>query len=50
MLHLQKMLGHSTLNVTMRYSHLLPDYLNQAVQSNPLAEIDANGKDVESQF
>ena len=24
---LQKILGHSTLNVTMRYSHLSPDYL-----------------------
>lgn len=47
---LQKILGHSTLNVTMRYSHLSPDYLNQAVQFNPLVGIDESGKNVESQL
>ncbi|TAN64792.1 MAG: hypothetical protein EPN17_18605 [Methylobacter sp.] len=40
---LQKILGHSTLNVTMRYSHLSPDYLNQAVQPL-LTGIDESGK------
>lgn len=35
---LQKILGHSSLNITMRYSHLAPDYLLQAVELNPLAE------------
>ena len=34
---LQKLLGHSSLNITMRYSHLAPDYLNQAVHFNPLS-------------
>lgn len=34
---LQKILGHSSLNVTMRYSHLSPDYLEQAIHFNPLA-------------
>jgi integrase len=33
---LQKILGHSSLNITMRYSHLSPDYLIQAVHLNPL--------------
>jgi len=35
-LALQKILGHSSLQVTMIYSHLSPDYLNQAVALNPL--------------
>lgn len=45
---LQRILGHSSLNVTMRYSHLSPDYLNQAVSFNPLAGADGGGKNVES--
>lgn len=44
---LQRILGHSSLNVTMRYSHLSPDYLNQAVSFNPLAGVDEGGKNVE---
>jgi len=36
---LQKILGHSSLQMTMRYSHLAPDFLNQAVQFNPLANL-----------
>ncbi|MFU8790035.1 MAG: tyrosine-type recombinase/integrase [Methylobacter sp.] len=47
---LQKILGHSSLNVTMKYSHLSPDYLAQATRLNPLAdgfEI-KSGKNVES--
>jgi site-specific recombinase XerD len=38
-LALQKILGHSSLNVTMRYLHLASNYLNQAVpvQFNPLS-------------
>lgn len=42
-LTLQRILGHSSLNVTMRYSHLSPDYLHQAIKFNPLA-IKENGK------
>ena len=33
---LRQILGHSSLTVTMKYAHLAPDYLNQAVQFNPL--------------
>jgi len=43
---LQKILGHSSLNITMRYSHLSPDYLIQAIQLNPLAEILNGGNNV----
>jgi integrase len=45
---LQKILGHSSLNITMRYSHLSPDYLIQAVLLNPLARINESGMNVES--
>jgi len=45
---LQKILGHSSLNITMRYSHLSPDYLIQAIQLNPLSGINESGKIVES--
>jgi integrase len=38
-LALQKILGHSSLNVTMRYSYLASDYLYQAVQFNPLSVV-----------
>jgi integrase len=37
---LQQLLGHSSLNVTMRYAHLSPDYLDQAKTLNPIASID----------
>lgn len=33
---LKDILGHSTITTTMRYSHLAPDYLNDAVSLNPL--------------
>lgn len=33
---LQKILGHSTINMTMRYAHLAPDHLQDAVDLNPL--------------
>ncbi len=33
---LQKVLGHSSLNVTMRYAHFAPDHLKQALELNPL--------------
>lgn len=44
---LQKILGHSSLNITMRYSHLAPDYLNQAIEFNPLARKYESGKNLE---
>ncbi len=36
-LTLQKILGHSSINITMRYSHLSPDHLLDAVSLNPLS-------------
>lgn len=38
-LTLQRILGHSDLKMTLRYSHLSPDYLNQALTLNPLANV-----------
>ncbi|WP_420592128.1 tyrosine-type recombinase/integrase [Bacterioplanoides sp.] len=35
-LTLQKILGHSSITVTMRYAHLSPDHLNDAKRFNPL--------------
>ncbi|WP_301387920.1 phage integrase [Thalassolituus sp. UBA2590] len=36
-LALQKLLGHSSLSMTMRYAHLSPDHMIEAVKLNPLA-------------
>lgn len=36
-LTLQRILGHSTLTMTMRYAHLAPDHLQEATRLNPLA-------------
>lgn len=33
---LQKLLGHSSLTMTMRYAHLAPDHLQEARMLNPL--------------
>jgi integrase len=38
-LTLQKILGHSTINMTMRYAHLSADHLINAMQKNPLSTI-----------
>jgi len=35
-LTLQKVLGHSTINMTMRYAHLSPDHLVEVKLLNPL--------------
>lgn len=37
-LTLQKILGHSTLAMTMRYAHLSPDHLAEAVRLGPLSD------------
>lgn len=39
---LQKILGHSTVLVTMRYAHLAPDHLLEAVKLNPIHDILTN--------
>uniref|UniRef100_UPI001F207EBF tyrosine-type recombinase/integrase n=1 Tax=Pseudomonas aeruginosa TaxID=287 RepID=UPI001F207EBF len=36
-LTLQKILGHSSLAMTMRYAHLAPDHLQDAIKYGPLA-------------
>lgn len=36
-LTLQKMLGHSTINMTMRYAHLSPQHFQSVIDLNPLA-------------
>lgn len=38
-LALQKILGHANLVMTMRYAHLSPEHLQEAVQLNPLAPL-----------
>ncbi|OCA65090.1 hypothetical protein A9R10_00050 [Aeromonas piscicola] len=35
-LMLQKILGHSTIAMTMRYAHFAPDHLEDAMRLNPL--------------
>lgn len=37
-LTLQKILGHSILAMTMRYAHLSPDHLQDALRLNPLCD------------
>jgi len=38
-LELQRLLGHSTLAMTMRYAHMAPDHLQEAKTLNPLARL-----------
>ncbi|PCD01075.1 tyrosine-type recombinase/integrase [Halopseudomonas pelagia] len=38
-LTLQKILGHSSLAMTMRYAHLAPDHLKDAIKFAPIARI-----------
>lgn len=40
-LTLQKILGHSDLKVTMRYAHLSPDYMQQAIELSPLSVVES---------
>jgi site-specific recombinase XerD len=36
---LQKILGHSSLTMTIRYAHLAPDHLQEARMLNPLSQL-----------
>ena len=38
-LTLQKILGHASINMTLRYAHLAPDHLREAVENNPLSTL-----------
>ncbi|WP_417584868.1 tyrosine-type recombinase/integrase [Nitrincola sp.] len=38
-LTLQKILGHSSVNMTMRYAHLSPDHLQDAIKYGPLSRV-----------
>ncbi|MDT4890927.1 hypothetical protein FQZ97_1279350 [compost metagenome] len=38
-LTLQKILGHTSLAMTMRYAHLSPDHLQDAVKLGPLRRL-----------
>ncbi len=38
-LALKEILGHSSLEMTMKYSHLAPDYLNEILKINPALSI-----------
>ncbi|MCK8564432.1 tyrosine-type recombinase/integrase [Yersinia ruckeri] len=41
---LQRILGHSDIQMTMRYAHLAPEHLETAVLFNPLATMNTGGK------
>jgi len=41
-LTLKKILGHSSILMTMRYAHLAPDHLEEAVTLNPLSAVDTS--------
>lgn len=41
LLTLQKILGHQSIVMTMRYAHLAPEHLNEAVKYNPIDSLDA---------
>lgn len=41
-LTLQKILGHSKIEMTMRYAHLSPDHLEDALVLNPKTQMDKN--------
>lgn len=38
-LTLQRILGHANLTMTMRYAHIAPDHLQEAVKLNPLSRL-----------
>ena len=45
-LTLQRILGHSSITMTMRYAHLAPEHLKEAVKLNPLAGLEECSQNV----
>ncbi|MCH2039567.1 MAG: tyrosine-type recombinase/integrase [Saccharospirillaceae bacterium] len=45
-LTLKELLGHSDIKITMRYAHLSPEYMNQALDLNPLVGISQSSSNV----
>lgn len=43
-LTLQRILGHASLTMTMRYAHLSPGHLIEAIELNPLVRIQEDGE------
>jgi len=39
---LQRILGHQSLTMTMRYAHLAPEHLQEAARLNPLNDVDSS--------
>ena len=37
---LQRILGHQSLTMTLRYAHLAPEHLQEATRFNPLNKVD----------
>lgn len=48
-LTLQKILGHASLAMTMRYAHLSPDHLQDALTFNPLFDTSSTGQGARKQ-
>lgn len=44
-LDLQKILGHKTLSMTLRYAQFHPDYLADAKIKNPIAQMQQSGEE-----
>ncbi|HIE4841566.1 TPA: hypothetical protein ACXND4_004357 [Burkholderia multivorans] len=40
-LTLQRILGHQSLTMTMRYAHLAPEHLQEAKMLNPLRQFES---------
>ena len=37
---LQRILGHSNIEMTMRYAHLAPEHLEDALSLNPVSQME----------
>lgn len=48
-LTLQKVLGHSSVTMTMRYAHLSPDHLQDALRLNPIFDTLSTSSNVENE-